>query len=253
MTKAELAELRYGGPGARGRRVAARVCRRVGRPEHDQPVRSEKLGERPSEGRGHVVLCTIMAGQPPEDVRSEFRFVTVVDELRENGIDVVPELFAIERKRWGVVLSVPEHEPLDRVGRAQGIQMIGFGEVVVVSGHPEYRSYHSSQYVGAGPCHGNRGQRLVHGKQRSQEEARLLPSRDAQGVTVEQAIEIALCLIVRDKRAPERRIQGASASDQRWEVETGQRAQRGRSKRQAHVLTANRMARGERGVRSAPL
>ncbi len=149
------------------------------RAEDHQPERPEEVGHGAGERRCEVVFGAIVPFEPRQHPGTELGFRRVGHQRGHDRGDLGTQRLPIERSQGIVRVPRPQLHAVDLVVQPEEVQMVGFGEVMVVAGHPEHRDDRSFNRGLEGLGEGDRRERLVDREQRTGEESRLLTGGDA--------------------------------------------------------------------------
>ncbi len=231
-----------------------RAFRRAVRGAKDhQAVGAQQLGEGSGERRRQIVPRPVVPPQPREDLGAELRVGGSVPHGVQHRADVAAERFPIERHQWCGGIALPEHQPRHLVVDGGQVNVVGFGEVVVVTPDPEdgHDGLRYSRFEKSGQ--GDRRECFVEREQRPGEESRLLARRHAERLLLEQSVDVGAGRVVRQKRGPERRVDRDGAGGREaGGVERRRCIEWRRLDRQRHDRSATRMVRGAPAASGPP-
>ena len=217
----------------------------MGGEQDDEAVCAEQLGHRSRERRREIRLRSVVALEPRRYLASELRLGRAPLHCVEHRLDSRAQRLAIERQRGVRRVAAAQLSALDFVGWCDQVDVVRFLEVVIVSGHPEDRHHGPTQRALQRPRQRDRGERLVHGEQRSGQESRLLPRRHAERLAGQQLLQPGARRAGRHEGLFQARVDTRAAGrDARARVERGPRGREDGLEPEAHRRSAMKMARG---------
>jgi hypothetical protein len=222
--------------------------------EYQESTGPEEIGEGAGEGRGIVPIRAVVTADPLQDVGSELGVRGRLLEALDSRPDFRPEVLLVQRPEGGGVIAVPQPNLVHFIGEIHDVNVVGFGEVVIVAGNPEHWSNGAVETLRQTSRQGDRGERLVEREEGAQEQSGLLTCSDAESTTRKQALEVVLggsCL--HHEGLAERRVErDLPRFHETVDVPGRWTCERRGLETKGHVRCAKKMARGAVSEIGAP-